>query len=193
MNIQKRILVIYPTWFPDLQSFFDSVQKKSPHKIYFLLLSAKEKNRPWDVDTKNEVKPIVAHGHSLSILKRDTIINPFLSRSLSKINPDIVIIGTWYQLGCFTAKYFTYKNNIPLIAAVVGLNDNPSRGFFGGLRSNLSHFLAKKFIEKSNFVFARGTKAKDDAIKLGAPEDRVVIIKQVIDEKHFDYKNNTLS
>jgi glycosyltransferase involved in cell wall biosynthesis len=115
------------------------------------------------------------------------MFNPRIKKHLENVKPELMVITPWSEMGCFAAKKFAGKKGIPTIGWVVGLREwNP--GWSWKIRSKATEILASRFIRGNRFIFAYGSKAKHDAVRLGAPEDRVIIVKHVIDENKFDYK-----
>ncbi len=193
MQKRKCVLIIYRAWYPNIQYLFDQLQESLPYEVNFFLLSSKERGRPWEV-AGNAVKvhPRIIPGYNFHFFSRDVILNRGLNRYLSELSPDLIIIGTWSEAGCFIAKHFGKTRGIPTISWIVGRNDMYLPHLIWRIRKRVSCWLERKFIKKAAFVFAEGTKARNDAIKLGARKDRVIIVKHTICEDHFDYRNKCL-
>jgi glycosyltransferase involved in cell wall biosynthesis len=186
--MKKKVLITFPAWFPNQQLLMESIQRKlNRSEIHHLVFSPKEKERPWDIDDSREVVSEVLPGISLTLFEERYLnLNFPVSKRLSAISPDLVIIGTWTDPACFMVKRFAQKRGIPTIAWVAGINGREPVGVIGKARKRISLFLARTFIKNHLFVFARGTQSRADAIKLGAPEDRCIIVKHTINEEHFD-------
>ncbi len=188
----RNVLIVGRTWYPNHQLLFDEIQFQLPeYKLYYYLLSAKEKGRPWDIEGKL-VNPKIIPGFYFTAFSKGVMINPGLTKYLSLVKFSLIIITPGSEIGCFTAKKFAQKRSIPSVGWIVGLREwNPN--FLWRMRSVLTKSLARKFIKDQCFVFTDGTKAKNDVIKLGEVSEKdVIIVKHVIDETHFDYKNYQL-
>lgn len=190
---EKNVVFISRAWYPNHQLLFDDIQSQlsGEVRLYYYLLSSKERGRTWDMRGKL-LRPQVIPGLHFTIFSKEIMINPLVPKYLSMIEPELIIITPWSEAGCFAAKNFAKKKNIPTVSWIVGLREwNPN--FWWKIRRILTNILAGSFIKDSGLVFADGTKAKIDAIKLGASEERVIIIKHVIEEDHFYYENIMLT
>jgi glycosyltransferase involved in cell wall biosynthesis len=193
--MSKRVLITFPAWFPNRQPLIDMIQRElTDYEIHYFVFSPREKGRVWNMEGAMEVTPEVIPGISLTLFKeRHFNLNFGLRKRIASVAPDLVIIGGWDDLACFSTKSFACKHRIPVIAWVAGLNNRRPPGFVSTLRKWVSYGLAKRFVKGHNFVFARGTKAKRDVVSMGVPEERCVVVKQTIDEQLFDWNNNTFT
>ncbi len=189
----SKILMLSRAWYPNHQVLFDKIQTNLSGiaNLHYYLLANKEKGRVWN-HGQCLVKPNIIPGFHFSFLSKEMMVNPNISKHLASVQPNVMVITPWSEMGCFAAKRYAQKNGIPTIGWVVGLRQW-SPGVSWRLRSKATGILAKSFMKRHRFIFAYGSKAKNDAIRLGAPQDRVIIVKHVIDEEMFDYKRIQLN
>jgi glycosyltransferase involved in cell wall biosynthesis len=184
----EKILMFSRTWYPNHQVLLDKIQSNlsGTAALRYYLLSSSEKGREWH-HGKCLVEPNVIPGFHFSVFSKEMMINPRIGKYLSEVKPKVMVITPWSEIGCFAAKRYAQKNGIPTIGWVVGLREwGP--GLSWKLRSKATEILAKRFLKGHRFVFAYGSKAKEDAVRLGVSEDKAIIVKHVIDEDKFDYK-----
>jgi len=187
---EKSVVIVIHAWFPNNQKLIDLLQRYLPYPVCYFTLSDKDRNRVWKAGGDSQVKPVVIPGFLLSFLSRDININPTLPWYLLKVKPAVVITKGWGDPGYFIAQRFARKRNVPFITWMCGRdkNVNPSN-----LLRKISTAIAKKVIKNSRFVFVYGTRAEMNAIDLGAEKEKVIIVKQVVDDTHFDYRYYSLN
>lgn len=188
-KIKKNVVIISRTWYPNHQLLFEEIQAQLPENvdIYYCLLSANEKGRTWEI-RKNTIDPKIIPGLQFKMFSKEIMINLKISEFLSTLKPALLIITPWSEIGCYIAKNYAQKNNIPVIGWIVGLRDW-SPNIVWNIRRWMTSLLFRMFINGQLLLFADGSKARDDAIKHGEDKNKIVIVKHVIDEEHFDYLN----
>lgn len=191
--MKKEIILVIHTWFPNHQYLFDLIQENLDYPLKYFVLSAKEKNRAWEIDKEPKVPPIVIPGLQISLFSRQVNINFNFRKYLLKTNPILVITKGWGEPGYFTARKFAKEKNIPIITWMCSRDPRVYASFSGRMIRKVSDILAKKMLKDSRFVFVYGQKAKEDAIKLGVEEKKIVIVKFSANEENFNYKNHRLT
>jgi len=190
-GVRKNVAIVSRAWYPNHQLLFEEVQSilGDRAKIHYFLLSEKESRRPWSLTSKS-VGPILVPGIHLKAFSKEAVVNTSLRRHLDKANPSLIIVTPWSEMGCFLAKRYGRKRGIPTIGWTVGLREwNPT--VFWRMRSALTKALLRRFVKEDRFVFVDGVKAKRDVLELaGVSEDKIVVVKHVINERHFDYANH---
>ncbi|HGE72473.1 TPA: glycosyltransferase [Candidatus Poribacteria bacterium] len=189
----KNIVIVSRAWYPNHQLLFDEIQRRLVDNVqlYYYLLSEKEKNRPWNIENCLVI-PQIIKGLRFSIASKEVTVNLGVKKMLRSVNPDLIIITPWSEIGCFLASNFAIKNHIPSIGWIMGLRDW-SPNLIWLLRAEATRYIAKKFLKAQHLIFVYGTKAKSDAIRLGVPDEKIVVVKHVINEEHFDYAKYSLN
>jgi glycosyltransferase involved in cell wall biosynthesis len=190
-NDCKKVSILIHTWFPNHQMLFDLVQKeREDFKISYMVFSSKDSNRAWDIKNDTVVKPTVVPGISMTLLSRGINFNFSISKYLSRTNPQLIITKGWGDPGYFAAHRFAHKRNIPVITWMCGRDKTVKNS---NIFRRITSGLGKKVIASSRFVFVYGTEAKNDAIGLGAKPENVIIVKHMIDDRHFDYRSSRVT
>lgn len=185
------IAVLVHTWFPNHQILFDRVQQElSDLRMHYLVFSARDANRAWHIGAGATVVPTVVPGIHLAAFSREVNVNLGVSKRLAGINPRLVITKGWGDPGYFAAHRFAKRRDIPIITWMCGRDRN--------LRCTsafrqFSSRLARRALRSSRLVFVYGTRAKCDAVDLGARPENVIVVKHMIDDVHFDYRHSNLS
>jgi len=202
---REIVLVIY-SWFPNHQYLFDLIQENLDYSLRYFVLSSQDRNQPREFPVnpvklpsalfngvKARVLPTVIPGFSLNLFSREVRFNFNFQKYLLKTNPALVITKGWGDPGYFTAKNFAKNKNVPLITWMCGRDPRVYRSFSERMIRRASNFLAREILKESRFVFVYGQKAKEDAIKLGVKEEKIIITKFSTSEENFNYRNYFLT
>jgi glycosyltransferase involved in cell wall biosynthesis len=187
----KRVSILIHTWFPNHQMLFDLIQKeRDDFNINYMVFSAKDANRAWDIKKDALVKPTVVPGLRLALFSREVNFNFRISKYLSTANPQLIITKGWGDPGYFSAHRFAIKRRIPAITWMCGREKTIKNS---GIFRRIASRLGRKVIASSKFVFVYGTVAKNDAIDLGAKPENVIVVKHMVNDRHFDYRSSPIT
>ncbi len=190
--VEKSIVVAAHTWFPQHQTFFNLLQPQLPYKIEYIVLSKQELNMVWEPVDSQGVAPSVVPGLKWYYVRNDgdwgTSINPSIFNRVRKLEPAVVITKGWANLAYLVIQGHALRKHVPIITWMCGRDNRFVQTIKGGLLRGVSNAIAREVIRNSRFVFAYGTRAKADALELGASEQNVIIVRQTIDEDYFDFK-----
>ena len=141
-----NLLMLSRAWYPNHQILFDKIQSCLPETaaLHYYLLSSSEKGRAWR-HGQCLVEPNIIPGFQFSFFSKEMMINPRITKHLAMVQPKLMVITPWSEIGCFAAKRYAQKNGIPTIGWVVGLREW-SPGVSWKLRSKVTEILAKSFI-----------------------------------------------
>jgi glycosyltransferase involved in cell wall biosynthesis len=187
------IVLLVHTWFPNHQSLVELIAEESSHPVSYFVLSQADGNRAWGDFGEVRVPPRVVPGFRMRLGPYQVNLNMGVAKSLAGIRPAVIITKGWGDPGYFAAHRMASERGVPLITWMCG-RDPQTPGSLGGrfLRA-VSTAFARRVIRQSRFVFAYGSRARKDALTLGAKEEAVVVVKHSIDEGHFAGATNSLS
>lgn len=191
--VGKDICVVAYAWFPNNQVLWEALQPRVRYAIKQFVVSETDPHRTWTIPENLTVKPIVVPGHHVSFMSRYISVNPSFPRYLAHTDPCVLVVNGWSDPSHLWVRRAARRHRVPLITWMSGRDHAISRSTSDRAIRTLSNLLARRLIRNSRFVFAYGSIARDEAIALGADPDRVAIVKQTIDERHFDYKSHVLT
>jgi glycosyltransferase involved in cell wall biosynthesis len=190
-NQLAAMSIICYTWFPNDQNLVNSLQTCMPqYRIVYYVLS-KEGHRTWTPPANGQVAPVCLAGLKLRFGNSlGMTLNLPIGARLAKLNPLLVIIRGWVDNAYQSARLFASKRHIPCIVWMPGRREITRRS---PVRDRLARWftdkLAVRVLKDCRFVFAYGSKAAADAVKLGVDRKNIVVVGITVDENHFDYRN----
>lgn len=190
---RAAIVFVAHAWFPNHQRLIDELSGLLPYPIHHFVLSSQDRNRAWGGFTAMRVPVTVVQGLTVNVGRLELNLNVNFHKVLAGIRPAAVIVEGWHQPAYFTARQFAQKHGAPLITWFPGRPRHDPISFSGLILRKVSNFFYQKAVRQSRFIFAYGSRPRGDALKLGAREDRVVMVKHTVDESHFDYARHALS
>lgn len=189
---RPTVVFVAHAWFPNHQRLIDELSSLLPYPIHHFVLSSQDRNRAWGGFGAMRVPVTVVPGFTINVGRLELNLNLDFSKFLAGIRPAAVVVEGWHQPAYFSARRFALKHGAPLITWFPGRPRNRPISFSGLVLRRLSNVFYQRAVRQSRFVFVYGSRPREDALKLGAAEDRVVIVRHTIDESHFDYARRAL-
>lgn len=189
---KPAVVFVVHTWYPYYQHLIDELSGLLPYPIHHFVLSSQDRNRAWGGFGIARVPVTVVPGFTMNLGRFELSINLNFAKLLAGINPGAVVVEGWHEPAYFLARRFARRHGAPLITWFPGRPRRSSVSFSGILLRKISNFFYGSAVRQSRFVFAYGSRPREDALKLGVAEDRVVIVRQTMDESRFDYARHAL-
>jgi glycosyltransferase involved in cell wall biosynthesis len=179
------IVILVHTWFPNHQSLIELIAEESSHPVSYFVLSQADGNRAWSDFGEVRVPPRVVPGHRLRLGPYQVNLNTGVARSLAGVRPAVIITKGWGDPGYLAAHRMASERGVPLITWMCGRDPQTPGSLVGRFLRATSTAFARRVIRQSRFVFVYGSRARRDALALGAKEEDVVVVKHSIDDGHF--------
>jgi len=181
---KKKVILLTNIITPYVTPLFNHIYQVGGFNFKVIALAETEKNREWQL-AKEKIKfdyKILSGWHLFSYKKEKEISTHFnwgVLRSLSKFNPDIIIIGGYDNLAYWQA--FFYCKILGKKCILWSGTTLLSTGSLIGIRG----FLKKIIIKGANKYIAYSTKAKEYLEYFGADSKDIYISTNTVDVNFF--------
>lgn len=182
----RCILVVTHTWFPYYHGLLEALQEQVALPVAYVVLSATEPNRTWRLQGDSAISPVVISGRRIFLGSHAVILSPWVGRYFRGLRPAVVVTEGWGDPGYLAVHRYARRMGAPVVTWMCGRDPRMTRRLAGRLVRALSSAVARRVIRASRRVFVYGSRARRDAIALGARDPDIVIVRQTIEEEHFD-------
>jgi glycosyltransferase involved in cell wall biosynthesis len=189
---EPAVVFVVHTWFPNHQSLVDELSGLLRYPVRYFVLSSQDANRAWGGPGTVRVPATVIPGISMRLGRLQVNFNMNVTRFLAGIRPAAVVTKGWHEPAYYVAQRFARAHGAPLITWFCGRDRQFPASLPGLFLRKASNFFFRRVVRQSRYVFVYGSRPREDALELGAPDDRIVIVRHTIDESHFDYARQAL-
>ncbi|MFQ5910473.1 MAG: glycosyltransferase family 4 protein [Thermoplasmata archaeon] len=146
------------------------------------LMASREHNRPWAASLSHGLRVRVFADWGIDLSHREMLIlhfNPGILRELSRRPPDLVVLGGYESPTNLAAGLLLDRRKVPFLFGT-GAMDMGWRWPGGLLRA-----LIKNAMIRSSGVMVPGSAAREHALGLGVPTERISIVPYSVDTEMF--------
>jgi glycosyltransferase involved in cell wall biosynthesis len=187
------VAVVTHAWFPAHQALLEALRETLAVPLVYFVLSETDPNREWRLPRESPIGPRVIPGRRITLGPHHIVLNLRVRKYLQAVNPAVVVTEGWGDPGYLAAHRYAMSTGTPIVTWMCGRDPRAGEAILGRLARGLSNVAARRAVRASRRVFVYGTHARGDALALGARPEDVVIVRQSIEEDHFDRRNWKLS
>lgn len=165
---------------------WQAIDRRGEVRFETWLMASGEKNRRWTLPSAEVLNYRVFPDWGIDLSHRDMFIahfNPGILNGLAREKPDLVILGGYSSPTCMLAVPVLRKHSIPFLFAIesTDVGDPESDSLLGrGLR-----LLRRKLVSTSSGVLVPGRAARNHAMGLGVPSQRIFLAPNSVDTDRF--------